>query len=210
MTLHSLLRAFFTATLIVCLMTPQAYAQDVKVIIDEIEIDDVKSVGPGGGRSRNNILKEDWKEIEVEFTVESDGDSDLLEELSFQFFIAALDALNNDEEVTLIGESNFINVPVGGDQLVAMYLSPTALLRYGGEKMGASFFKKGGIKDFNIHVKALVRGREVGSKDFIISDFDENWYRQGKQVRDALVEAKDSPWWTANALLYNQYKPLNR
>ncbi|MEM9398751.1 MAG: hypothetical protein AAF984_00950 [Verrucomicrobiota bacterium] len=203
-------RALILAAIFSCLTAGQILAKDVIVDFKPEAIDLVDKAGRG---SSLNVLKEDWLEIKVEFDLDSGAEQKMVEELTFKFYIWAYDFLGDggEEPVTLVGETTFINVPDEKDHIVSMYLSPSAQHRYGGPDH-KNLFKKAGAKnkEFNIHVEALVSGNVVGETDLIKKGFEKGWFTGGKKVENVLIEVQDSPFWSADAIKYNQIKKSRR
>jgi hypothetical protein len=193
-------------------LTGKAQQDEVAVEITEIKADEVAPPSDASReKSRNSVLSDQWLKLDVKFSVDHTNRPKVLitDEIKFKFSVAALDALNRDEEVTLTGEISLVNVPDDKEHFVAMYLPPSSMVRYGGEKSGKNFFHPGATRDFNVHVEAEVAGKLAAEKD-LVNGFQSGWHRLGKQVADVLIPFYESPWGPSERLRYNSYKSRSR
>jgi hypothetical protein len=209
-------KASFVVLLItgVVLSPLTGWTQQEEVIIEITEIKATEAAAPSEAskdKSKNTVLGDTWLKIDAKFSIEHPNRPKvaLTQEVKFKFSVAALDALNRDEEVTLTGDITFLNVPDDKEHYVTMYLAPSSQVRYGGEKDGKGFFRPGAARDFNVHVEAEVEGKLAAEKD-LEDGFQSGWHRVGKQVPDVLVPFFESPWGPSESLRYNVYKSRSR
>lgn len=178
------------------------------ITIDETEVQKVSAPGEASGKkSGNKVISGDWLEMTATFSLDvpRGTEVEIVEELEFRVYVAALDSLKNDDPITLTGKVVFVNVPVNKDQEVTFYISPSSQVRYGGSKDQENFFKEGQTKDFEVRFEAWINGQMV-AEDELVGGYDPGW--QNDKPKDGVILSYEkSPWGPFNRIRYPDLKP---
>ncbi len=115
-------------------VSSSASAQQYKLDIDKPEFDDLLSPTIDGRTTVKKFTPKEWLEVELKLKIESSNrDEDFADRVSVKWYIAAKVSENNTTKVRLLEkEINYVNVPIGEEVYVSVYLSPTAVKRLSG------------------------------------------------------------------------------
>ncbi|MDG1357230.1 MAG: hypothetical protein P8P36_03455 [Akkermansiaceae bacterium] len=120
-------------------MSTSVFAQQYKLDIDKPEFDDLLSPTIDGRTTAKKFTPKEWLEVEVKIKIESSNrDEDFADQVTVKWCIAAKVTENNTTKVRLLEkEINYVNVPIGEEVYVSVYLSPTAVRRISGNDNAA-------------------------------------------------------------------------
>ena len=120
-------------------MSTSVFAQQYKLDIDKPEFDDLLSPTIDGRTTAKKFTPKEWLEVEVKIKIESKNrDEDFADRITVKWYIAAKVTENNTTKVRLLEkEINYVNVPIGEEVYVSVYLSPTAVRRISGDDNAA-------------------------------------------------------------------------
>jgi len=133
-------RNLFAVALIAFLaMSSPIMAQQYKLDISKPEFDSLLSPTIGGGTTVKKFKPKEWLEVEVKIKIESSNrDEDFADRVTVKWYVAAQVTENKSTKVRLLEkEINYVNVPIGEDVYVSVYLSPTAVKRISGRDSAA-------------------------------------------------------------------------
>jgi hypothetical protein len=133
-------RNLFAVALIAFLaMSSPVMAQQYKLDISKPEFDSLLSPTLGGGTTVKKFKPKEWLEVEVKIKIESSNrDEDFADRVTVKWYVAAQVTENRSTKVRLLEkEINYVNVPIGEDVYVSVYLSPTAVKRISGRDSAA-------------------------------------------------------------------------
>jgi hypothetical protein len=133
-------RNLFAVALIAFLaMSSPVMAQQYKLDISKPEFDSLLSPTLGGGTTVKKFKPKEWLEVEVKIKIESSNrDEDFADRVTVKWYVAAQVTENKSTKVRLLEkEINYVNVPIGEDVYVSVYLSPTAVKRISGRDSAA-------------------------------------------------------------------------
>lgn len=162
-----------------------------------------------------------WIKISAEFTTVFK----LTPSATFTFYVEGYDPLQTDESnpstymtldystgptgkakfVVLKGETTLLNIPAGTKHIVAMYIHPSMVNRYGGKSgLGDDFVSPS--KKNNIRVEATDIGGKVFPIDYKTDDPD--WVKKAEETIDrGLLNVMQTPFWPFDFRQYNQIQP---
>lgn len=187
MNIHKL-RFLLSVLLLVVLPSSFAMAQ-YKVVVDKPEIVEVKSPNLGGDSAKKSFKPKDWMEFEVKFKIEAkDRDKLFADRVTMKWYVAAKNPDKGGGYIMMEKEVNHVNVPIGEDVYVSVYLSPNSIKRL----TGSDRVSKSDIKD--VGGELLIDGQQpVGDKKGYFS-----------------MDAK-AGWWTKSGLSrYDKIPLLNK
>lgn len=120
-------------------MSSPAVAQQYKLDIRKPEFDSLLSPTIGGGTTAKKFTPKEWLEVELKINIASSNrDENFADRVTVKWYIAAKVTDNNDTKIRLLEkEINYVNVPIGEDVYVSVYLSPTAVKRISGRDNAA-------------------------------------------------------------------------
>lgn len=169
---------------------PSSYAMaQFKVDIEKPEIVEVTSPDLGGDSAKKNFKPKDWMEMEVKIKVEAaDKDKLFADKLTVKWYVAAKNPAKGGKGYILLEkEVTHVNVPIGEDVYLSVYLSPNSIKRLtGGDRVS-----KSDITDVGGEI--LVEGQQPRNND-------------GK-----FTMSKKVGWWTSGSLSrYDKIPLLNK
>ena len=172
-------------------MLPASFVSaQYKVAIDKPEIVEIKSPDLGGNSAKKSFKPKDWMEIEVKFKIEAkDKKKQFADKVTVKWYVAAK---NPDPKgkgfVLLEKEVTHVNVPIGEDVFVSIYLSPNSIKRLTGNDR----VSKSDINDAGGEI--LVDGQQPVDKK-------KGYFSMDKKVG----------WWTSGSLSrYDKIPLLNK
>ncbi|MCP5535354.1 MAG: hypothetical protein H7A51_03865 [Akkermansiaceae bacterium] len=127
-------RLFSALIVTVFSLTQLASAQTYKIDLDKPKFDDLPSPEVGGNTGKKNFKPKDWLEVEVKFKVISSNREDkFVDRVTVKWYVAAKVTEGGSTKARVLEkEVNYVNVPVGEDIFVSVYLSPSAVKRISG------------------------------------------------------------------------------
>jgi len=130
---------FAVALIAFTAMSSPIMAQQYKLDISKPEFDSLLSPTIGGGTTVKKFKPKEWLEVEVKIKIESSNrDEDFADRVTVKWYVAAQVTENKSTKVRLLEkEINYVNVPIGEDVYVSVYLSPTAVKRISGRDSAA-------------------------------------------------------------------------
>ena len=199
------LRSLLSALSILVLPASIASAQ-FKVDIDKPEIVEVTSPDLGGDIAKKNFKPKDWMEFEMKIKIEAkDKDKLFADKVTVKWFVAAK---HPDKKVKgyimMEKEVTHVNVPIGEDVYVSVYLSPNSIKRLtGGDKVS-----KSDIKDVGGQI--LIEGQQSVDKDkgYFSMDAKAGWWTAGSLSRYdkiPLLNKNETPF---KIFWYNRYAEI--
>jgi hypothetical protein len=174
------LKFLLSALLLVVLPSSYAMAQ-YKVDTDKVEIVKVTSPDLGGNLAKKSFDPKDWMEIEMKINIEAkDKDKLFADKVTVKWFIAAKNPAKGSSGYILIErEVTHVNVPIGEDVYVSVYLSPNSIMRLS----GSDRFNKSDINDAGGEI--LIEGQQPvdTKKGYFSMDKKPGWWTSGSLSR---------------------------
>jgi hypothetical protein len=174
---------------------PQLFAQ-AKFNVDDPKFDDLTS--PEIGQARKSWKPKDWLEVECKLKIDTvRPESDFVDEVRVRWYVA----VENPEGKgfwLLEKEVSHVNVPVGEDIWISVYLSPDAVKRLsGGSRAGKNIVDRIGGE-----VTIL------GTTEYFSSKGDAGWWRSGNLSRSEAVPLRNKNETPFRALWWDRYAEI--
>jgi|GEM_PF-705529 len=143
---------------------------------------------------------------------------------TFTFYVEAYDPLQTDETkpdtymtldyrvgkakfVVLKGETTLLNIPAGDKHVVAMYIHPAMVNRYGGHD-GRGDDIAGPLKKNNVRIEVTDGTGDVIPIEYKPKEGDPDWVKHGTATIDhGLLNVMETPFWPFTFRQYNQILP---
>lgn len=120
-------------------------AQQYELKVDDPDFDDLLSPNINANTKEKNWKPKEWLEVEVKFRIvrSSDKDEKYADRVTVKWYVAAeVQEGTSSRDRVLEKEVDYVNVPIGEDIHVSVYLSPSAVERISGrERAGKSIVK---------------------------------------------------------------------
>lgn len=195
-----------TSALSILVLSASIASAQFKVDIDKPEIVEVTSPDLGGDIAKKNFKPKDWMEFEMKIKIEAkDKDKLFADKVTVKWFVAAQ---HPDKKVKgyimMEKEVTHVNVPIGEDVYVSVYLSPNSIKRLtGGDKVS-----KSDIKDVGGQI--LIEGQQSVDKDkgYFSMDAKAGWWTAGSLSRYdkiPLLNKNETPF---KIFWYNRYAEI--
>jgi hypothetical protein len=109
-------------------------AQKYKLDVDKPDFDDLLSPIVDGNTMAKKFKAKEWLEVEVKFKIESSNRKEkFVDRVTVKWYVAAKVTEGSSTKTRVLEkEVNYVNVPVGEDVFVSVYLSPSAVRRISG------------------------------------------------------------------------------
>jgi len=199
------LRFLLSALLLFVLPSSFAMAQ-YKVDIEKPEIVEIKSPNLGGDSAKKNFKPKDWMEMEVKFKIEAKDRKKLFaDKVVVKWYVAAKAPEGQGKGYIMIEkEVTHVNVPIGEDIYVSVYLSPNSIKRLTGNDR----ISKSDINDVGGEI--LIDGQQpVGDKKGYFSmNKKPGWWTSGSLSRFdkiPLLNKNETPF---KILWYGRYAEI--
>ncbi len=198
------LRTLLTA-LVVMAFPSSAIAQYI-VEVDKPEIVEILEPDTGSDLANKSFKQKDWLEFELKFKIEAKDSKKLFaDRVNVKWYVAAEDPTKGSKRLILLEkEVKHVNVPIGEDVYVSVYLSPNSIMKLtGGDKINKSDFEEvGGVitVDGQVPVSA--------NKGFFSSSKKKVWWDSGSLSRYdkvSLLKKDETPF---QNLWFSRYAEL--
>ncbi len=194
-----------SALLMVVLPSSFAMAQ-YKVEMDKPEIAEITSPDLGGDSAKKNFKPKDWMEVEMKIKLEAkDKDKLFADKMTVKWHIAAKNPDKGGKGfIMLEKEVTHVNVPIGEDIYVSVYLSPNSLKRLtGGDRIS-----KSDINDVGGQI--IVDGQEPvdSKKGYFTMDKKAGWWTSGSLSRYDKIPLLNKDETPFKILWYSRYAEL--
>ena len=109
-------------------------AQKYKLDVDKPDFDDLLSPIVDGNTMAKKFKAKEWLEVEVKFKIQSSNKKEkFVDRVTVKWYVAAKVTEGSSTKTRVLEkEVNYVNVPVGEDVFVSVYLSPSAVRRISG------------------------------------------------------------------------------
>jgi hypothetical protein len=154
------LRRFLVLTATAALVLGTAHGQAAKVAAGKPEFDDILSPQFSGGKQESFKPKQ-WLRVEAKLNLAlaPAPKSQTADRIMVKWFVAIKNPDKSGEYLLLTREVEHVNVPLGEDVYVSIYLSPASILRITGSNRGA----KGAVEfiGYEVHFNGEKIGEET-------------------------------------------------
>jgi hypothetical protein len=185
---NSLLLAFVSAYAALSVFTTSsASAQDqVKVDVEDITIEIIKTPEYGTSETKKLPRKREWVEIEVIFKPEGRTETGMIDKLEFSYFI-----MLGDEKTMLYEKINHVNMILDESTGSVVYIAPTTVYSLFGREASAS--KAVAAVAVEIRYNGALVGGDATLKP------ETRWWQTKTQTPGLLLKKSETPyaplWW---------------
>lgn len=180
-----------------------AAADDRRVVLDRVEMDQIKLDKMGTNRGSSPTATGKWILVEFSYEVKPDPEKEKsthLDEVQFKVSVEGSDGegRKSDKTVILSGEVTYMAVPVGKG-FGSMYIPADVAAIYHIDRY---------MSNYNVNVQAFVGGQLVDSKDKKSGEAD-NWFARPdfKNIPGMLLNKQQSPFVVNDTDRYPTIKP---
>lgn len=171
----------FLLTAFIVMAFPSLASARYTIEIAKPEVVKILEPDIGSDLANKSFRQKDWLEVELKFKLKAeDTDKMFADKVTVRWYIAAKDPKKGSKKLVLLEkEVTHVNVPIGEDVYVSVYLSPNSIMRLtGSDKVSKSDFEEiGGL--------ITVDGQDpVGTKKgFFSSSKQKVWWDSGSLSR---------------------------
>jgi hypothetical protein len=204
MNIHKL--KFLLSTLLLVVL-PMSYASaQFKVDIEKPEIVEITSPDLGGNSAKKSFKPKDWMEMEVKIKIEAaDKDKLFADKVTVKWYVAAKNPGKGSKGYILLEkEVTHVNVPIGEDVYVSVYLSPNSIKRL----TGTDRISKTDINDVGGEI--LVEGQKPAKPNngYFSMDKKVGWWTSGSISRYDKIPLLNKDETPFKILWYSRYAEL--
>ena len=178
----NIIKTKFLLSALLFVVLPSSFAMaQYKIEVEKPEIVEITSPSLGGDIAKKSFKPKDWMELELKFKIEAkDRDKLFADKVVVKWYVAAKNPDKNSKGyVMLEKEVTHVNVPIGEDVYVSVYLSPNSIKRLtGGDRVSKSDIKDAGGE-------ILIDGQQpVGTKKgYFTMNEKAGWWTSGSLSR---------------------------
>jgi len=196
----------FLLSSLLLLVLPSSYAvAQFKVDIEKPEIIEITSPDLGGASAKKTFKPKDWMEMEMKIKIEAaDKDKLFADKVTVKWYVAAKNpAKGGRGHILLEKEVTHVNVPIGEEVYVSVYLSPNSIKRLTGDDR----VSKSDIKEIGGEV--LIEGQQPAKNTgFFSMDTQSKWWSSAGLSRYDKIQLLNKNETPFKILWYSRYADI--